>query len=161
MACRTPTDFFALSVVSISPPLLRRQVRPGAAAPTARSTFVQHRRFTMKYIDGFVAAVPSNQQKEYLEHARLAAVVFKELGALNVVETWGDDVPDGKLTSFPMAVQRKADETVVFSWITWPSKQARDEGMKKFMEDPRVKDMQMPFDGQRMIYGGFAVILEA
>lgn len=115
----------------------------------------------MKYIDGFVAAVPSNQQKEYLEHARLAAVVFKELGALNVVETWGDDVPDGKLTSFPMAVQRKPDETVVFSWVSWPSRAKRDEGMKKFMEDPRVKDMKMPFDGQRMIYGGFEVILNA
>lgn len=115
----------------------------------------------MKYIDGFVAAVPSNKQKEYLDHARLAAVVFKEFGALNVVETWGDDVPDGKLTSFPMAVQRKPDETVVFSWITWPSRAKRDEGMKKFMEDPRVKDMKMPFDGQRMIYGGFEVILNA
>lgn len=115
----------------------------------------------MKYIDGFVAAVPSHKQKEYLEHARLAAVVFKEFGALNVVETWGDDVPDGKLTSFPMAVQRKPDETVVFSWITWPSRAKRDEGMKKFMEDPRVKDMKMPFDGQRMIYGGFEVILNA
>lgn len=115
----------------------------------------------MKYIDGFVAAVPTSKQKEYLEHAKMAAEIFRKNGALNVVETWGDDVPDGKLTSFPMAVQRKADETVVFSWITWPSKQVRDEGMKKFMEDPRVKDMQMPFDGQRMIYGGFAVILEA
>ncbi len=115
----------------------------------------------MKYIDGFVAAVPTGKQKEYLEHAKMAAEIFRKNGALNVVETWGDDVPDGKLTSFPMAVQRKTDETVVFSWITWPSKQARDEGMKKFMEDPRVKDMQMPFDGQRMIYGGFAVILEA
>jgi uncharacterized protein YbaA (DUF1428 family) len=115
----------------------------------------------MKYIDGFVAAVPSKKQKEYLDHARLAAVVFKEFGALNVVETWGDDVPDGKLTSFPMAVQRKPDETVVFSWITWPSRAKRDEGMKKFMEDPRVKDMKMPFDGQRMIYGGFEVILNA
>lgn len=70
-------------------------------------------------------------------------------------------MPDGKLTSFPMAVQRKPDETVVFSWITWPSRAQRDEGMKKFMEDPRVKDMKMPFDGQRMIYGGFEVILNA
>ena len=115
----------------------------------------------MKYIDGFVAAVPTDKQKEYLRHARDAAVIFKEFGALDVVETWGDDVPDGKLTSFPMAVQRKPDETVVFSWVTWPSRAARDEGMKKFMEDPRMQDMQMPFDGKRMIYGGFQVILEA
>lgn len=114
----------------------------------------------MKYIDGFVAAVPTNKQQEYLRHARDAADLFKAFGALDVVETWGDDVPDGKRTSFPLAVQRKPDETVVFSWVSWPSKQARDEGMKKFMEDPRVQNMQMPFDGQRMIYGGFQVILE-
>ena len=115
----------------------------------------------MKYIDGFVAAVPTDKQKEYLKHAKDAAAVFKACGALDIVETWGDDVPDGKLTSFPMAVQRKPDETVVFSWVTWPSRAARDEGMKKFMEDPRMQDMQMPFDGKRMIYGGFQVILEA
>lgn len=115
----------------------------------------------MKYIDGFVAAVPTDKQKEYLKHAKDAAAIFRQYGALDVVETWGDDVPDGKLTSFPMAVQRKPDETVVFSWVTWPSRAARDEGMKKFMEDPRLQNMQMPFDGKRMIYGGFQVILEA
>ena len=115
----------------------------------------------MKYIDGFVAAVPTRNQKEYLEHARLAAEIFRKNGALSVVECWGNDVPEGKLTSYALAVQRKPDETVVFSWITWASKQARDAGMKKFMEDPRVKDMQMPFDGQRLIYGGFEVILTA
>jgi len=115
----------------------------------------------MKYIDGFVAAVQTSQQKEYLKHAKHAAAIFKEFGALDVVETWGDDVPEGKLTSFPMAVQRKPDETVVFSWVTWPSKEVRDAGMKKVMEDPRMQDMQMPFDGKRMIYGGFQVILEA
>ena len=115
----------------------------------------------MKYIDGFVAAVPTDKQKEYLKHAKDAAAIFRQCGALDVVETWGDDVPDGKLTSFPMAVQRKPDETVVFSWVTWPSRAARDEGMKKFMEDPRLQNMQMPFDGKRMIYGGFQVILEA
>lgn len=84
----------------------------------------------------------------------MAAAVFKELGALNVVETWGDDMPAGKLTSLPMALQRKPDETVVFSGITWPSRAQRDEDMKKFMEDPRAKDAKMPFDG-------FEVILEA
>ncbi|MGE0349313.1 DUF1428 domain-containing protein [Hydrogenophaga sp.] len=115
----------------------------------------------MNYIDGFVAAVPTARQADYLEHARLAAEIFRKNGALSVVECWGDDVPEGKLTSFPLAVQRKPDETVVFSWITWASKQARDAGMKQFMDDPRVKDMQMPFDGQRLIYGGFAVILDA
>ena len=114
----------------------------------------------MNYVDGFVAAVPTANKPAYLEHARLAATVFKAHGALGVVECWGDDVPDGKLTSFPMAVQRKADETVVFAWITWPSREVRDAGMKKVMDDPRMRDMQMPFDGQRMIYGGFQVVLD-
>jgi uncharacterized protein YbaA (DUF1428 family) len=93
----------------------------------------------------------------------VAASVFKELGALKVVDCWGDDVPEGKLTSLPMAVKRKNDETVVFGWITWPSREARDAGMKKAMEDPRLQPAAnpMPFDGQRMIYGGFEPIVEA
>jgi uncharacterized protein YbaA (DUF1428 family) len=80
-----------------------------------------------------------------------------------VVECWGDDVPDGKVTSFPMAVKCKDDEAVVFSWIIWPSRQERDEGNKKVMADPRMKmDMDNPpFDGKRMIYGGFEVLLDA
>ena len=114
----------------------------------------------MDYVDGFVIAVPTANKETYRQHAETAAKVFKEFGALKVIECWGDDVPEGKLTSFPMAVQRRPDETVVFSWITWPSKAARNEGMKKFMEDPRMKDMQMPFDGKRMIYGGFEVLLD-
>ena len=114
----------------------------------------------MNYVDGFVAAVPTANKAAYLEHARLAAAVFKAHGALGSVECWGDDVPEGKLTSFPTAVQRKTDETVVFAWITWPSRAVRDAGMKLVMEDARMKDMAMPFDGQRMIYGGFQVVLE-
>ncbi|MEJ7929769.1 DUF1428 domain-containing protein [Ramlibacter sp. AN1015] len=115
----------------------------------------------MNYVDGFVIAVPTARKEEYLQHAAVAAQVFRELGALEVVECWGDDVPEGKVTSFPMAVQRKADETVVFSWITWPSKAVRDDGMKKFMDEPRIKEMKdMPFDGQRMIFGGFQVVVE-
>jgi uncharacterized protein YbaA (DUF1428 family) len=115
----------------------------------------------MNYVDGFVIAVPNANKDKYLRHATVVAEVFKELGALEIVECWGDDVPEGKLTSFPMAVQRKGDETVVFSWITWPSKAMRDTGMKKFMEDPRMQQFKdMPFDGQRMIFGGFQVILE-
>ena len=113
----------------------------------------------MNYIDGFVAAVPTAARATYLEHAKTAAAVFKDHGALCTVECWGDDVPEGKLTSFPMAVQRKADETVVFSWIGWASRSARDEGVKKAMEDPRMQSMAMPFDGKRLIYGGFEVLL--
>jgi uncharacterized protein YbaA (DUF1428 family) len=117
----------------------------------------------MTYIDGFVAAVPTANRDAYRKHAEKAATHFKERGALKVVECWGDDVPDGKLTSFPMAVKKKDDETVVFSWIVWPSRQARDAGMKKVMADPRMQPNAnpMPFDGKRLIYGGFEVLVEA
>jgi uncharacterized protein YbaA (DUF1428 family) len=116
----------------------------------------------MTYVDGFVAAVPTANREIYKKHAETAAAVFKELGALRVVDCWGDDVPEGKLTSFPMAVKRKEDETVVFSWIAWPSRQVRDEGMKKAMADPRLQPDKnpMPFDGKRLIYGGFEVLVE-
>lgn len=115
----------------------------------------------MNYVDGFIAAVPTAHREAYLTHARTAAAVFKEHGALSVVECWGDDVPDGKLTSFPLAVQCRADETVIFSWITWPSRAVRDVGMAQAMADERLRDVPMPFDGRRMIYGGFEVVLEA
>ncbi len=115
----------------------------------------------MSYVDGFVLAVPTSKREAYLQHARQAARIFREHGALSVVECWGDDVPDGTLTSFPMAVQRRPDETVALGWIVWPSRQARDAGMKAVMDDARLQKDGMPFDGQRMIYGGFDVILEA
>jgi uncharacterized protein YbaA (DUF1428 family) len=115
----------------------------------------------VNYVDGFVAAVPTANREKFQQHAQAAAAVLKENGALAVVECWGDDVPEGKLTSFPMAVQRKDDETVVFSWIAWPSRAARDEGMKKAMADPRMQPEHnpMPFDGKRVIFGGFQVIV--
>ncbi len=117
----------------------------------------------MNYLDGFVAAVPLAKKEAYLKHASDAAVVFKEFGALSVVESWGDDVPEGKLTSFPMAVKREEGEAVVFSWIQWPSKTVRDSAWEKIMADPRMnaKDNPMPFDGKRMIYGGFQIIMQA
>ena len=116
----------------------------------------------MDYVDGFVAAVPTANKETYRQHAEKAAKVFKEFGALKVIENLGDDVPEGKVTSFPMAVQRKPDETVVFSWVTWPSREVRDEGWKKVMADPRLQpdNNPMPFDGKRMIYGGFQTIVE-
>ena len=92
----------------------------------------------MSYIDGFVAAVPSANREVYRDHAAKAAKVFREYGATQCIECWGDDVPEGKVTSFPMAVQRKDDETVVFSWVVWPSREARDAAWKKIMEDPRM-----------------------
>lgn len=115
----------------------------------------------MTYIDGFVAAVPVANRELYMQHAEEAGAIFKEHGALRLVECWGDDVPEGQVTSFPMAVQLKEGEAVVFSWIAWPSRQARDEGMNKAMADPRWRTDSMPFDGTRMIYGGFEVIVDA
>ncbi|MES2295990.1 MAG: DUF1428 domain-containing protein [Pseudomonadota bacterium] len=117
----------------------------------------------MTYIDGFVAAVPNANREAYKQHATKIAGMFKEYGALKVVENWGDDVPEGKLTSFTMAVQRKDDESVVFSWITWPSREKRDEAWKSIMADPRMHPENgptPPFDGKRMIYGGFETLLE-
>ena len=112
------------------------------------------------YIDGFVAAVPTQRRDEYRRHAVDAARVFKKHGALTVVEGWGDEVPEGKLTSFSLAVQRKPDEAIVFSWVTWPSKKVRDEAWKALMEDPEMPQ-DMPFDGKRLIYGGFALLMHA
>jgi uncharacterized protein YbaA (DUF1428 family) len=116
----------------------------------------------MTYVDGFLAAVPNANKKAFIKHATDSAKLFKEYGALKIVECWGDDVPDGKLTSFPMAVKKEADESVVFSWVTWPSKAVRDAGWAKMMEDPRMQPgaNPMPFDGKRIIYGGFDVVLE-
>jgi len=116
----------------------------------------------MTYVDGFVVAVPTANKAKFKQHAEDAAVVFKELGALQVMECWGDDVPDGETTSFPMAVKKQEDETVVFSWIVWPSKEVRDHGMEAMMDDPRLHPDKnpMPFDGKRVIFGGFVPIVE-
>jgi uncharacterized protein YbaA (DUF1428 family) len=98
----------------------------------------------MTYVDGFVAAVPTANREKYRIHAEKAAVVFKEHGALKLVECWGDDVPDGEVTSFPMAVKCKADETVVFSWILWPSRRARDEGNEEGHGRPAPEARRQP-----------------
>ena len=116
----------------------------------------------MPYIDGFVTPVPTLKKAEYIAHTLKAAEVLKAHGVLKIMECWGDDVPEGKVTSFPMAVQRKDDETVVFSWMVWASKEARDQGWEKIMKDPRMDNMssRIPFDGKRLIHGGFDVLLE-
>lgn len=114
----------------------------------------------MKYIDGFVVAVPAANKEAYRELAA-AAPLFKEFGASRVVECWGDDVPDGKLTDFRGAVKAEEGEVVVFSWIEYPSKEVRDAAIVKMTTDPRMENMgAMPFDGKRMIFGGFAPILD-
>lgn len=115
----------------------------------------------MTYVDGFVASVPAANKEAYRKHAAEAAVLFKEFGATRIVECWGDDVPPGKLTDFSKAVQAKEDEVVVFAWIEYPSREVRDAAHQKMMNDPRMQAMgEMPFDGKRMIYGGFTPILD-
>ena len=119
----------------------------------------------MSYIDGFVIAVPKANKQKFIDHAKKGDSVFTELGAQRVLECWGDDVPDGKVTDFRRAVQAKEDETVVFSWIEWPDKATRDKAMSRMEDlmknDPRMNPEQnpMPFDGKRMIYGGFAPVV--
>lgn len=116
----------------------------------------------MAYIDGFVVAVPKDNKELYRKHAEQAALLFKEYGVTRMVEAWGDDVPDGKLTDFRRAVQAEADEVVVFSWFEYPDKATRDAANEKMMNDPRMKEMSetMPFDAKRMIYGGFSTIVD-
>lgn len=119
----------------------------------------------MSYIDGFVIAVPTANKKKFVKHANDIDPLFIELGALRVLECWGDDVPDGKLTDFRRAVQAKDDETVAFSWVEWPDKKTRDDAMAKMHElmktDPRANPEKnpMPFDGKRMIFGGFTPVV--
>ena len=114
----------------------------------------------MQYVHGFAAAVPDENRDTYRKFSAQAAEVFKEYGALRCVECWGVDVPEGKITSFPMAVQRKDGETVVFSWIIWPSKEEADKGMQEAMKDSRLSGLPMPFDGKRIIWGGFEVLID-
>lgn len=115
----------------------------------------------MTYVDGYVCAVPVANREAYLKQARDAVPMFKRNGALKVVETWGTDIPEGKVTSFPMAVKLEPGETVVFSWVTWPDKETRDKAWEAIRNDPEMQPgPEMPFDGKRMIYGGFELLLE-
>lgn len=115
----------------------------------------------MAYVEGFVAAVPAANKELYRAHAAAASKLFKEYGATRVVECWGDDVPEGKVTDFRGAVKAEEGEVVVFSWFEYPSKSVRDAAIAKMMNDPRMDDFsELPFDGKRMIIGGFETILD-
>ena len=116
----------------------------------------------MSYVDGFLLAVPKAKLDDYKKLAQKGGAVWMEHGALAYVECIGDDVPYGELTSFPRAVQAKEDEVVIFSWVVYASRESRDAVMAKVMADPRMDaDWQaMPFDGKRMIFGGFKPFIE-
>ncbi|MEJ8571123.1 DUF1428 domain-containing protein [Microbaculum marinum] len=124
----------------------------------------------MPYIDGFVIAVPTANRQKFIDHAKRGNGVFLDLGATRILECWGDDVPEGKVTDFRKAVQATEDETVAFSWVEWPDKATRDAAMAKMtemMSDPSKLDERMdpqknpmPFDGKRMIFGGFEPVVD-
>ncbi len=116
----------------------------------------------MTFVEGFLTPVPTANKDAYQKHAKGAAPLFKSLGATRFVEAWGDDVPDGKVNDLKKAVQLKDDETVLFSWLEYPDKATRDAANQKMMSDPRMAEMgaSMPFDGKRMVMGGFAPFVD-
>ena len=114
----------------------------------------------MAYVDGFVIAVRADKKQAFVESAAAFAKIFKEFGATRVVECWGDDVPVGKLTDFHGAVKAQEGEVVVFSWIEYPSKAVRDSANERMRTDDRMKNADMPFDGKRMIFGGFQPLID-
>lgn len=114
----------------------------------------------MSFLDITVIPVPTANKSAYLEHSRKTTPFFKEQGALSVTETWGEDVPEGKLTDFRKAVALEDGETVAVGWITWPDRAVRDAAWETLMSDERMMAMDMPFDGKRMIFAGFEVLVE-
>ena len=113
------------------------------------------------YIDGYVLPVPEGKKDAYLAMAQKAAGKFREYGAVRVVEAWGDDVPEGKVTDYQRAVKAEDGEGIIFSWVEWPDKETRDKGWEKMMSDPGMQpDGEMPFDGKRMFWGGFRPLVD-
>ena len=126
-------------------------------------TIVEHGDAAMdSYVQGFVIPVPAGKREDYRKMAEAVWPLFKEYGALRVVEAWGDDVPDGKVTDFRRAVKAEPGEKIVFSFMQWPSREVCDAAQEKMMKDERMKPpegMDMPFDGKRMIYAGFTPVV--
>ncbi|MFC0587878.1 DUF1428 domain-containing protein [Novosphingobium aquiterrae] len=116
---------------------------------------------TTGYVDGFILPVTPANRSAYLDMAQQAAGTFLKYGALRSSENWGEDVPEGKVTDFKRSVIAEGDENVVFSWVEWPDKATRDAGWEKVMADPDMQPpSEMPFDGQRMFWGGFKPVVD-
>ncbi len=108
------------------------------------------------YVNGFILAVPETAKDAYKDVAERFWDIVKDFGALSQIECWEADVPDGQTTDFRRAVKAEDGEKIVFSWVTWPDKSTADASQQKMMDDPRMADFgEMPFDGKRMVYGGF------
>ncbi|MBS0125295.1 DUF1428 domain-containing protein [Thetidibacter halocola] len=114
----------------------------------------------MTYVSGFLAAVPEANKEAYIDSARASWPLFRDYGALDQWECWEDAVPDGEVTSFPMAVKRAPGEKIVFSWILWPDKATAERCWASMETDARWQEMTMPFDGKRMVYGNFDTIFQ-
>jgi uncharacterized protein YbaA (DUF1428 family) len=118
----------------------------------------------MSYIDGYVVPVKTSRKQEYIDMAAKVAKRYLENGALRIIEAWGDQVPDGKVTDFKRSVAAESDETIVFAWVEWPSKDVREAAWKKLESDPEMmegmKKPDQPFSPQRMIWGGFASVVD-
>ena len=115
----------------------------------------------MSYITGCLVPVPTANKQKYADHATKSWPIFQKRGALRMVETWGVDVPHGKVTDFYMAAKAKEDETIVYSWIEWPDRATADAAFATMMDDPEMQNMgEMPFDGIRMMWGGFEPLVD-
>ena len=115
----------------------------------------------MPYVDGFVIPVPKANKDAYRAEAEKMWTVMRDYGAIEVWECWGEDIPEGEVTSFPSAVMLKDDETVVFSWVIWRDREARSAAQENMLKDPRMEEMEMPFDGKRLIFGSFIPLFTA
>ncbi|MGE0179533.1 MAG: DUF1428 domain-containing protein [Sphingomonas sp.] len=116
---------------------------------------------TTGYVDGYLLPVPEDRKEDYRAMAAKAAGKFKDYGAVRVVEAWGDDVPEGKVTDYQRAVKAEAGEGIIYSYVEWPDKETRDKGWERMMADPDMQpDGDMPFDGKRMFWGGFRPIID-
>jgi uncharacterized protein YbaA (DUF1428 family) len=117
----------------------------------------------MSYVQGFVIPVKPGMKEAYRAMAARVAPIFQEYGADRVVECWGEDVPDGKVTDFRKAVQAEEGEGIVFSWVVWPDRETQQAAHEKIWDDPRMQETpdDLPFDGKRMIFGGFATIFDS